>query len=150
MAKRTLVELHDQVDTLTGELFQSRAANHFEQNDGVPVAPHVDMPRPSVRQRVENLLNRGIDPLAHYVGSEDYNMEVPDDPDAPLTPSEMNYIEAIAADLAEQAPLPDEGLPRPSSPSPEAPQAPQPQVSSPAAGPESTQPATAGSTVPSR
>jgi len=100
-------------DIVTGELFQPKARNHYEENDGVPFAPPVDMPRPTVRQRIENLLNRGVDPLAHYVGSDDYDLEIPDDPEAPLTPSEANYIDALASSLAEQAPLPDEGLPRP-------------------------------------
>lgn len=150
MVKRTLVELHDQVDTLTGELFQSRAENHFENNSGVPFAPPVEGYRPTIRQRVENLLNRGVDPLAHYVGSEDYDMEVPDDPEAPLTASEEAYIEAVASSLAEAAPLPDDGIPRPSEPSLRSPQAPQEQVSSPAPGPDNPpQPAPNG-TVPSR
>lgn len=151
MVKRTLVELHDTVDTLTGELFQSRAANHFEANDGVPFAPHVDMPRPTVRQRIENLLNRGVDPLAMYVGSDDYDMDVPDDPEEPLTMSEINYLDAVASSLAEQAPLPDDGLPRPSEPSPQAPQPAPEQVSSPAPAPApAPSPAPAGGTVPSR
>lgn len=99
-------------DAFTGVEFKSRSARHYEVNDGIPVAPHVDTPRPTVRQRVENLLRRGIDPLANYVGHEGIDMEVPDDPEAPLTASEQNYIDILAADLAEQAPLPDEGLPR--------------------------------------
>lgn len=131
------------IDAFTGETFQANARNHYEVNDGVPVAPHVDTPRPTVRQRVENLINRGVDPLAHYVGSDDYDMDVPDDAETPLTPSEQNYLDTIASEVAEGAPLPDEGLPRPDglqSPpavqaSPQAPQPPQAAVSSPPPGP---------------
>lgn len=149
MVKRTLVELHDQVDTLTGELFQSRAANHFEANDGVPFAPPVDMPRPTIRQRVENLLNRGVNPLAHYVGTDDYDMEVPDDPDLPLTASEMNYIDAVASQLAEESGPADENSPPAAKPAPQAPQPDPGQVSSPGQASPAPAPAT-DSTVPSR
>lgn len=105
-------------DAFTGEVFTPRARNHYEENDGVPFAPEVPVNRPTIRQRIENLLNRGVDPLAMYMRQhqgEDttYDMDVPDDPEAPLTASEENYIEMVAADLAEQAPLPDEGMPRP-------------------------------------
>lgn len=98
-------------DPFTGLLFEATARNHYEINDGVPFAPAVDIPRPSVRERVENLLRRGIDPLARYVGTEGYEMDVPDDPEEPLTPSEMNYIDTVAEQIAENANLPDEGLP---------------------------------------
>lgn len=130
--------IFDQVDVFTGEEFKSRVENHYEVVDPVPFAPPVEIQRPTVRQRVENLLNRGIDPLAHYVGHEGVEMDVPDDPDEPLTPSEQNYIDLLAAEVAEAAPLPDEGLPRPSPvpASPEPPTAPQGQVSSPAPGPD--------------
>jgi len=133
------------VDPFTGEEFQANSRNHYEVNDGIPVAPHVDIPRPTVRQRIENLIRRGEDPLRHYVGSEGLNMEVPDDPDLPITQSEANYLDTIASDLAEAAPLPDEGLPRPEGlrtpsavqPSQQPPQAPQAGVSSPPPGPAS-------------
>lgn len=128
-------------DAFTGVDFQPRAEKHYEYNDGVPVAPKVDMRRPTVRERVENLLNRGIDPLAHYVGTEGIDLEVPDDPDAPLTQSEMNYMDHVASQLAEEAPLPDEGLPRPPSDvlAPQrAPEGDQPGVSSPPAQPLSS------------
>lgn len=108
-------------DAFTGEIFQPNARNHYEDNDGVPVAPHVDLPRPTIRQRIENLLNRGVDPLAAYIGTDGIDMEVPDDGDAPLTRSEMNFIDVVSESLAEAAPLPDEGLPRPSATSPVAP-----------------------------
>lgn len=127
----------EHTDPVTGEVFKSRAENHYEKNDGVPFAPPVTMKRPSLRQRIENLINRGQDPLAHYVGTEGIDMEVPEDGDAPLTPSEQNYLDAVAASIAEQAPLPDEGLPRPetrpASPPPPPAQTPAPApVSSPA------------------
>lgn len=141
-------------DAFTGELFTARSRNHYEVNDGVPVAPPVDFPRPTIRQRVENLLRRGVDPLAAYVGTEGIDMDVPDDPDAPLTPSEQNYIDLVASQVAEDAPLPDEGMPRaeilpspvqtPSQGSPAAPEAP-PAVPA-AAAPQAPQ----ANTVPSR
>lgn len=96
----------------TGEYFTARARNHYEENDGIPHAPPVDYPRPSVRQRVENLLNRNIDVLVNYVGHEGADMDIPDDPDADLTPSEQNYVDSLAEALAEASPLPDEGMPR--------------------------------------
>lgn len=138
------------VDVTDGTLFESRAENHYETNDGVPFAPPVDMPRPTIRQRVENLLNRGVNPLAHYVGDDGYEMDVPDDPQAPLTPSEENYLEAIAADLAENAPLPDDGLPRQSQIAPAASAAAPEGVSSPPPAPEPQAAPAAQSTVPSR
>lgn len=128
-------EIFETPCTLTGELFPSRAKNHFEENDGIPVAPPVEYNRPTIRQRVENLLNRNVDLLANYVGSEDYDMEVPDDPEAPLTFAEQNYIEAVAASLAENAPLPDDNIPRKSETPPQAPQPAPEQVSSPAPAP---------------
>lgn len=138
------------IDVTDGTEFQSRTPNHYETNDGIPVAPPVDYPRPTIRQRVENLINRGVDPLSLYVGSDDYDMEVPDDPEAPLTPSEQIYIDAISASLAEQAPLPDDNLPRMSETSPPAPQPAPGQVSSPGQADPASAPAPAGSTVPSR
>jgi len=125
-------------DAVTGEVGLVRAANHYEKNDGVPKAPKVEMQRPTVRQRVENLLNRGVDPLAHYVGAEGIDLDVPDDPEAPLTQSEANYMDHLASQIAEEAPLPDEGLPRPPSDvltPPRAPEPVQPGVSSPPAQP---------------
>lgn len=138
------------VDAFTGETFQPKARNHYEENDGIPFAPPVDYPRPTVRQRIENLLNRGVDPLSKYVGSDDYDMEVPDDPEADLTPSEMNYMDAIAASLAEQAPLPDDGLPRP-SPEPQPAPTPVPAAAAhPSAPAEPAGPTPSKTQVPSR
>lgn len=137
MAKKIdLGSAEELVDPFLGVTFRPRAENHYERNSGIPVAPHVDIARPTVRQRVENLISRGIDPLSAYVGSEGIEMDVPDDPDLPLTPSEQNYLDIIAADLAEQSPLPDEGIPRQSSlePSTGSAVAPEP-VSSPAKAP---------------
>lgn len=125
-------------DAFTGEEFIPRAANHYEYNDGIPVAPPVETNRPTIRQRVENLLNRGVNPLSFYVGSEGIDMDVPDDPDAELTQSERNYMDVLAEQLAEEAPLPDEGLPRPPSDvlTPQQPPQPAPEgVSSPPTGP---------------
>lgn len=99
-------------DAVTGELFDAKARNHYEENDGVPFAPPVDFPRPSLRHRIENLTNRNIDPWRYYTGSDGYEMDVPEDGDEPLTPSETQYLDMVASDLAEAAPLPDEGMPR--------------------------------------
>lgn len=105
---------YEHQDVFTGELFRSRTPEHYERVDPVPKAPAVDLPRPSLRARIENLINRGGDPLARYIhdGTSDQEYDVPDDPDAPLTASETNYIDMVAAEIAEQAPLPDEDLPR--------------------------------------
>lgn len=108
------------VDPFTGVVFKTHANNHYEENDGIPHAPAVDLPRPTVRQRVENLMYRGVDPLSLYVGSEGIDMDIPDDAEAPLTESERNYLDMVHQDLAEAAPLPDEGLPRPPSATPPA------------------------------
>lgn len=141
-------ELHD---ITTGEVFQPRSRNHYEENDGVPVAPPVEMRRPTIRERVENLIRRGADPLGPYVGTEGIDMDVPEDGDAPLTPSEQNYIDMIAEDLAERAPLPDEGLPRPEATAPPAEVPPAPAASAAApAGVSSPPLAPPASTVPSR
>lgn len=143
-------------DLTTGEAFKSRTANHYESNDGVPVAPPVDFPRPSIRQRVENLLNRGVDPLAAYVGTDSYDMDVPDDPDAPLTHAEQVYLDTIAADISEAAPLPDDNLPRQAqtpvpannlNPPSDGPRTPENGTVAPSTAPAPTPPA---STVPSR
>lgn len=149
LAKKPQRELPD---AFTGELFQPRARNHYEDNDGVPVAPPVEFARPTIRQRVENLLNRGIDPLAHYVGTEGIEMDVPDDPEAPVTPSEANYLDLMASQLAEAAPLPDEGLPRLVSPSPSQnpPAPPEAAPAGVASPPQAPAPAPTNSTVPSR
>lgn len=106
-------------DITSGEIFQPKSRNHYEENDGIPVAPQVELNRPSIRQRIENLINRDPGALQRYIqdgppdGSEGTDLNIPDDPDAPLTASEMNYVDSVAAELSEQAPLPDEGLPRP-------------------------------------
>lgn len=104
----------EQTDIVTGELFQPKARNHYEENDGVPHAPAVDLPRPTLRQRIENLTRNNPDLLARYVhdGTPETDFEIPEDADTPLTPSEKNYLDMVAADVAERAPLPDEGLPR--------------------------------------
>lgn len=149
LAKKPQRELPDAV---TGEMFQPRARNHYEDNDGVPFAPPVEFNRPTLRQRVENLLNRGIDPMAAYVGTDGYDLDVPDDPDEPLTLAETLYIDAVSASLSEAAPLPDEGMPRPSSDSPATPPAPAPNPPTDGPRPPASGSAAppANSTVPSR
>lgn len=104
-------------DAFTGVLFVPRTRNHYEVPDPKPFAPNLAIQRPTVRQRVENLLSRGVDPLHDFMrqqaDQDDMDFEVPDDPEAPLTQSEQNHIDMLAASIAEQAPLPDEGMPRP-------------------------------------
>lgn len=127
-------------DAFTGEIFQPRARNHYEENDGIPVAPPVELNRPTIRQRIENLINRDPAVLHRYLqggpsdGSEGIDMEVPDDPEAPLTPSEQNFLDVVASDIAEAAPLPDEGLPRAEQLAPAA-QVPQTAPAAPGGGP---------------
>lgn len=104
------------IDAFTGVVFQPKVRNHYEEPDPVPFAPQVNVARPTVRQRIENLISRGVDPLHDYVRrsmepDEDV-FDVPDDPEAPLTASEANYLDSIASEIAEAAPLPDDGLPR--------------------------------------
>lgn len=121
-------------DAFTGEVFNPRSRNHYEVNDGVPFAPPLDLKRPTIRQRIENLINRDPGLLQRYIDENDdgsVDMEIPDDPDAPLTGAEAVYLDMVAAQVAEAAPLPDDGMPRPDSaypssaaPSPEAASAP--------------------------
>lgn len=102
-------------DVFTGEVFQAKSRNHYEVNDGVPFAPAVALNRPSIRQRIENLLNRDPEALRRYIQEPDdgsLDFDVPDDPEAPLTDQEALALDIMAADAAEQADLPDEGLPR--------------------------------------
>lgn len=110
-------------DAFTGELFQPHTRNHYEVPDPKPFAPNLAIARPTVRQRVENLLQRGIDPLHDFMRqqreTDDLDFEVPDDPDAPLTHAEQMHLDQVASSLAEQAPLPDDGLPRAATSSPE-------------------------------
>lgn len=114
-------ELHD---AFTGELFQPKARNHYEEPDPVPFAPALQIERPSVRQRIENLISRGVDPLQDYVRREaladELQFDIPDDPEAPLTHAEQAHLDMVASQIAEQAPLPDDGLPRPPQPKAEA------------------------------
>lgn len=103
-------------DAFTGELFQPKSRNHYEVPDPVPFAPPVALARPTIRQRIENLLNRDPGLIQRYIQERDdgsVDMDIPDDPEAPLTASELNYVDMVAAEIAEAAPLPDDGLPRP-------------------------------------
>lgn len=112
-------------DAFTGVLFTARTRNHYEVPNPVPFAPQLQVQRPTVRQRIENLLSRGVDPLQDYVrqSQEDDELafDVPDDPEAPLTQAEQVHLDLVAAEIAEQAPLPDEGMPRPPAPASEVP-----------------------------
>lgn len=149
MPKR-LFKMYKATDPFTGEEFETFHPEHYEVVDPTPFAPPLSIQRPTVRQRIENLLNRGVDPLSLYVGTEGIDMDVPEEEDAPLTASEQNFIDLVAASVAEQAPLPDEGLPRAATPPaatpPTPPPAPAPAgVSSP---PQAPAPAPGGKPVP--
>lgn len=81
-------------DVVTGEVFLARTENHYEHNDGVPHAPPVDLPRRTLRERVEDLLYRGgmLPELLHDESDEgDMDVREYDDPE-PLTASEKNYL----------------------------------------------------------
>lgn len=86
------------VDVVTGVEFTSTTENHYEANDGVPHAPPVDLPRKTLRERVEDLMYRGggfIPPLRHD-GSNDADFDV-DDPNeiednGPMTEAELRYV----------------------------------------------------------
>lgn len=110
-------------DAFTGVVFVPHTRNHYEVPDPKPFAPNLQISRPTVRQRVENLLSRGVDPLHDFMRQQQepdtLDFDVPDDPEAPLTPSEQNHLDMLASELAERAPLPDDGLPRPQPASPE-------------------------------
>lgn len=82
------------VDPITGEVFMARTENHYEKNDGVPVAPAVQLPRKTLRERVEELYRGGRMMAAlQHDGSPDDDMDIQefDDPE-PMTPSEKQYL----------------------------------------------------------
>lgn len=82
------------VDPTTGELFMARTENHYEANDGVPVAPAVQLPRKTLRERVEELYRGGRQMAAlQHDGSPDDDLDAGefDDPE-PMTPSEKQYL----------------------------------------------------------
>lgn len=135
------------IDPFLGVEFKGKARNHYEFNDGVPVAPAVEIPRPTIRQRIEHLTSKNPEVLQQYlyglrrdVPDESLDLDIPDDPEAPLTDSEANYIDHVAGALAEQAPVPDDGMPRPEAPPP-----PQP---SPEASPKAPVPPEGGAPAP--
>lgn len=98
------------LDPITGELFLARTENHFEHNDGVPVAPAVDLPRKTLRERVEDLLYRsgGMLPQLLHDDSAETDFDVPEAEDnGPMQPAEVRYIleeAAKATPAAAQAP----------------------------------------------
>jgi len=131
-------------DVFTGEEFTPRAANHYEFNDGVPHAPVVDMPRLTLRERVQRLQGAGVD-LDRYLpdDSDELDFEDPED-NEPLTRSEDAYIRLNEHIDFVQAQPQDGGSKPPAPPSPPAapPEAPEPPKSGGAGGPP---PAKAGS-----
>lgn len=94
------------VDPFTGEEFvpvNGQAKRHYEENDGVPVAPVVNTPRLSLRERVERLLAGGVD-LSQGIYEDDDPTDWSDEDEEPLTPSEKAYIEqGLAVERREAA-----------------------------------------------
>lgn len=83
------------IDVFTGEEFfpiNGQASGHYEENDGVPVAPPVNTPRLSLRERVERLLAGGVD-LSAGVYEDDDPTDWSDDDADPLTPAEQAYVD---------------------------------------------------------
>lgn len=123
-------------DPFTGEIFTPRTVNHYEHNDGIPVAPPVELPRLTLRQRVERLLASG-QPIPGYDGDEDDSW---DEEDEPLTMAEKQYLNqqdalerrqaALEAAKREASTPPTPAEPKPTS---EAPKPAQPGVASPPA-----------------
>lgn len=123
-------------DPFTGEIFTPRTVNHYEHNDGIPVAPVIETPRLTLRQRVEALLRSG-QPIPGYEGDNDDEW---DEEDEPLTQAEKQYLNqqdalerrqaALEAAKRQEATPPPPAEPKPAS---EAPKPEQPGVASPPA-----------------
>lgn len=126
-------------DIVTGEIFLARTENHYEANDGIPVAPAVNLPRKSLRERVEDLLYRGggVLPQLLHDQSDETDFDVPEAEDnGPMQPAEVRYILEEAAKHPSQAPTAV-----PPSPSPVPPPAGQnPPATSPAPAPSPSAP----------
>lgn len=135
-------------DVFTGEEFfpiNGQASGHYEVNDGVPVAPPVNTPRLSLRERINRLVAGGAD-LSQGIYEDDDPTDWSDDDADPLTPAEQSYIdqglalERQAARIAAQkaAGVPSEAQATSPSEVPASPpgEAPNP----PADGPRSTPP----------
>lgn len=88
---------YEVTDIVTGEVRPVLAANHYEYNSGIPLAPPVDMPRLSLRERVERLTQAGYDLSSyyHHVPMSDPDDWSEDDDQEPLTPSEAAYVDHI-------------------------------------------------------
>lgn len=123
-------------DAFTGEEFQPRVHNHYERNDGVPVAPPVDQPRLSLRERVERMLySMQSGPEFISDGTPDDDFE--EDDAEPLTQAEQAYVaQGAALERREAALLASQRTP-PAQPSaaPASPQAPNPPSDGPGAAP---------------
>lgn len=99
-------------DAYTGEIVERRASNHYEFNSGVPFAPPIDMPRLSLRERVQRLQGAGVN-LDRYVpdDSDDHDFTDPDDAE-PMTRAETAYvalndhIDHLQAERTKPAPAP--------------------------------------------
>lgn len=89
------VQLVETTDVITGEVFNARTENHYEKNDGIPVAPPVKTPRLSLRERIERMLYTPVDP--NFGQYDDNDADWDDEGDDPLTPDEQRYVEQNAA-----------------------------------------------------
>lgn len=85
------VKLYTHVDPFTGEEFKSPVANHYEAVDSVPKAPPVDMPRLTLRERIERMLHGGYDPSSAVYDDDDPD-DWSDGDDDPLTPAEQALV----------------------------------------------------------
>lgn len=85
-------DVYSVTDAFNGEVVERRAANHYEYNSGVPFAPPIDLPRLTLRERVQRLQGAGVN-LDRYVpdDSEDTDFVDPEDAD-PMTPAETAYV----------------------------------------------------------
>lgn len=92
----TRITIGELVDPFTGESFRPRTERHYEANDGVPVAPPVDTPRMSLRERVERLLYSG-QALPQSQWDDDDPTDWSEDDGEPLTAAEHAYLEQGAA-----------------------------------------------------
>lgn len=94
------------VDVVTGVEFVSTTENHYERNDGVPVAPHVSLPKKSLRERVEDLMYRGggVLPALRHDGSDESDFEIEDgEENDPMTSAELRYVYTEEERVASEA-----------------------------------------------
>lgn len=121
-------QLVDLVDVVTGQVVQTNTPEHYEPNDGVPVAPAVQLPRRTLRERVEDLLYRGggrLPDLLHDDSpDDDFEVEGFED-NGPMQPAEVAYVLDEFRRTPPQAPTAPQPAPA-ANPPPEGQNAPAP------------------------